>query len=59
MSHKVFVAVLITALIAATALYRLDVTPLVTEEVNALDMTCGFTDDFAKFIKDNGKYLLI
>jgi hypothetical protein len=59
MNQKVFVAALITALIAVAALYQLDVAPIVTEEVNALDMTCGFTDDFAKFIKDNGKFFII
>jgi hypothetical protein len=29
------------------------------EDINTLDMTCGFTDDFASFIKANGTALIM
>lgn len=55
MNQKVISALILTALIAAAALYQLREVPAETSTVNALDTTCGFTDDFANFIKNNGK----
>jgi len=44
--------------IAATTYYSINSSIFIQEnhdpEVQALDLTCGFTDDFANFIKANG-----
>jgi hypothetical protein len=55
MNQKVIVALVLTALVAAAALYNLEETSVEPQGDNALDTTCGFTDDFATFIKNNGK----
>lgn len=55
MNQKVISALILTALIAAAGLYQLREVPAETPTLNALDTTCGFTDDFANFIKNNGK----
>jgi hypothetical protein len=59
MNQKVIAATLITALLAAAAYYHLNDTNVVVQEENSLDLTCGFTDDFATFIKNNGKTFLM
>lgn len=56
MTQKGIVLVVAVALAALLAAY-LQRTPAqeVPEQPAALDTTCGFTDDFASFIKANGK----
>lgn len=55
MNQKVLAALVITTLVAAAAYYQLSEAPVEVQSDNSLDMTCGFTDDFANFIKNNGK----
>lgn len=55
MNHKVLTAVILTALVAAAGYYQLSESAALVQADNNLDMTCGFTDDFANFIKNNGK----
>ena len=55
MNQKVISAVIFTALIAAAAIYQLQEVPAEAPADSALDTTCGFTDDFANFLKNNGK----
>lgn len=55
MNQKVIAAVVLTALLAAAAFYQFQETSVESQADNALDLTCGFTDDFANFIKNNGK----
>jgi hypothetical protein len=42
--------------LAAGAYYQFTNSDETNPNVNALDMTCGFTDDFANFLKNNGKH---
>lgn len=56
MNQKVTLAVLLTALLAAGAYYQFTNFAENNSNVNALDMTCGFTDDFTNFLKNNGKH---
>jgi hypothetical protein len=56
MAQKGIVLVVAVTLAALLAAY-LQHTPAqeLSEQPTALDTTCGFTDDFASFIKANGK----
>ena len=55
MNQKVTLAVLLTALLAAGVYYQSSPSAETVNSDKVLDFTCGFTDDFANFIKNNGK----
>lgn len=55
MNQKVIAGLILTALIASFAVYQSSPSTTVEQTVNALDMTCGFTEDFASFLSKNGK----
>ena len=55
MNQKVTLAALLTVLLAAAVYYQSSPSAESVNSDNVLDLTCGFTDDFANFIKNNGK----
>jgi len=59
MTQKGTVLLLALALAISGALYFAQVEEQEVPVVNNLDTTCGFTDDFASFIKANGRYQFI
>jgi hypothetical protein len=59
MYQKGLTAVVVTALIASAALFYANNIEEIPENDSALDMTCGFSDDFSNFLKNNGMKLLI
>lgn len=59
MTQKGTVLLLALALVISGALYFTQVEEQEVPVVTNLDTTCGFTDDFASFIKANGRYLFI
>jgi hypothetical protein len=57
MTHKVIALTLLLLAVAGGAFYLYDNVP---QEGDAeLDLTCGFTDDFSKFLKDKGNAIII
>ena len=59
MYQKGLTAVVLTALIASAALFYVNNIEEIPENDATLDMTCGFSDDFSNFLKNNGMKLLI
>lgn len=57
MGYKIASALLLIS-IAALSLYMANRTPSVSSGDSELDLNCGFTEDFSKFLKDNGIFLL-
>jgi hypothetical protein len=53
MGYKIATGLLIVA-VAAASLYLTSLTPAAPLADSELDLNCGFTDDFAKFIKEKG-----
>lgn len=59
MYQKGLAAVVLTALMASAALFYVNNIEQTPENDANLDMTCGFSDDFSNFLKNNGMKLLI
>jgi uncharacterized membrane protein (DUF2068 family) len=51
-------SVLALVAIAVVSLYLANM-PVKVGNDSDLDLNCGFTEDFSKFIKDNGKSIII
>lgn len=59
MYQKGLTAVVLTAIIASAALFYANNIEEIQENDTSLDLTCGFSDDFSNFLKNNGTKLLI
>ena len=59
MIKREILVVVILALAALAGYYAYNSTPTPIENVSALDLTCGFTADFASFISLNSTNSLI